>query len=140
MRRTIAVLVASLVLAAVAHAQEPVDEADEGPLHEGSWDVRMDDGKGGRWTGRFELQRYDGRWTVAPAKGRDPRCDGKPTPVTIQVSNGRKLDMSVWGSSVAPPCKDLTIPLRVQPDGSLKATLADGRTVVLTRRPEKRKR
>jgi hypothetical protein len=142
MKRQIAVLLAASALAAAAAAQHSHDDDDEGteaPVHEGQWAVVMEDGRGERWTGRFDLRDYNGTWKVAPAKGpRDPKCDGKPTPISVQASTEKRLDITVWGTSVAPHCNDLTLLLKPQPDGRLKATLADGRTVVLTRRPDKR--
>jgi hypothetical protein len=142
MKRTIAVLLAGLAIAVAARSQDahPHDDEPQVPAHDGTWNVVMEDGKGGRWTGRFVLGDFNGTWTVAPTKGRrDPKCDGKPAPITVQATTEEHLDMSVWGTSLAPSCADLTpMMLTKQPDGRLKGTLADGRTVVLTRVPDKK--
>ncbi|MFL6692193.1 MAG: hypothetical protein ACJ8GO_04470 [Ramlibacter sp.] len=94
-----AVLLSALPLPALCqHA-----EADDVPLYEGTWTVRLDDQR----SARFVLKDWEGTWVETGAAGTVAHaCRGRKFPVTVQHSTTAHLEFTVWGSSIAAACPD----------------------------------
>jgi hypothetical protein len=103
-------------LVSIAHAQT-IDM----PLYEGRWVVTLPAGSAPARGGELRLVGFDGSWryTSGARAAKDP-CKGRRMPVTIQVSRTEQLELSVWGSAVAPACPDLSLvlaPVPAEPPG-----------------------
>src|SRR6476619_6210110 len=100
-----AVLLAALPLSALSqHA-----DADDVPLYEGAWNVRLDGGR----TARFVLKDWEGTWIeTGPAGSVTPACRGRKFPVTVQHSTTEHLEFTAWGSSISTACPDTSFELK----------------------------
>jgi hypothetical protein len=103
---------------------------DDAPLYEGAWNVRFGDQR----AARFELQDWNGIWretgslkTVARA------CRGHKLPVTVQQSNPREFEFTVWGSTVGKDCPDTSFTFKPRDERTLEAETASGVRVTMTR-------
>jgi hypothetical protein len=88
------------------------------PLFDGRWIVTLPAGPAATRQGELRLDGFAGTWRYASGqrKGKDP-CRGRHMPVTVQVSRAERLELSIWGSAVAPDCPDLSLVLAPLPIG-----------------------
>jgi len=120
--------------AASIHAADMDDDDehvnDDIPAFEGSWNVKFSNQR----TARFDLQGWDGTWQeTGPRKIVPPACRSKKIPVTVQHSHAAVLEFSVWGSSVAKDCPDVSYKFKVVHENKLVAVTKDGVSVTMTR-------
>jgi hypothetical protein len=103
---------------------------DDAPLYEGAWNVKFSDQR----AARFELKDWNGTWreTGSP-KAVPPACRGRKLPVTIQHSNPREFEFTVWGSTVGTGCPDTSFTFKPRDGRTLEAEMPSGVRVTMTR-------
>ena len=104
------VLLAALLLSALPlPALSQHAEADDVPLYQGTWNVRLD----GRRSARLVLDEWEGTWVErGPARTVGAACRGKKIPVTVQHSTTEHIEFTAWGSSISSACPDTSFELR----------------------------
>jgi hypothetical protein len=107
-----ALLLSTLSLAVCAqHA-----EADDQPLYEGAWTVRVGDQR----AGRLVVKDWEGTWVdTGPAKTVPAACRGKKLPVTVHHSTPVNFEFTAWGITVSPDCPNTSFV--VHPEAGTKA-------------------
>jgi len=128
MRTALAALLLS-TLSMAACAQQA--EADDQPIYEGTWNVRID----GQRSGRLVLTDWEGTWVdTGPTRTLNPACRGKKLPVTVHHSTPEILEFTAWGEKVSPKCPNTSFAF--QPKGAtdaLQGETATKETVRMTR-------
>lgn len=125
--------------ATLAAATPGASYLDDGPVNDGKWNARIDgDAKTVR-QGRVDIDNFAGHWReMGPQRAGDPCRGTKPFPITVQTSNTKEMQFTVWAEQVS-KCPDFTLTLIVVDERTLVGKTSDGREVRLTREPEKRK-
>lgn len=128
------VFVGGIYCAALAAA--PIDDTLE---NDGTWRARIDGDARTARQGRVVIFNFGGNWQeVGPRRAGDPCRGAKPFPITVQKSNNREVEFTVWAASVNTGCPDFALTLRVVDERTLAGTTSDGREIRLTRDPVKR--
>ena len=97
-----------------SHAQ-----SDDMPLFDGRWIVTVPAGPSASRQAEMKLDGFGGTWRYTDrAQARKDPCKGQRMPVTLQVSRADRLELTVWGSAVAPSCADLSLVLTPGPAGT----------------------
>lgn len=113
--------------------------ADDTLENDGTWSARIEGDVRTARQGRVVISNFEGHWQeLGPQRAGDPCRGAKPFPITVQKSNNRDVEFTVWAAMVRSACSDFTLTLRVVDDRTLAGTTADGREVRLTREPAKR--
>ena len=113
--------------------------ADDTLQNDGTWSARIDGDARTARQGRVVISNFEGHWQeLGPQRAGDPCRGAKPFPITVQMSNDRDVEFTVWAATVRPACPDFTLTLRVVDDRTLAGTTADGREIRLMREPAKR--
>lgn len=116
-------------------AASPMDTLD----NDGTWNVRFAGDARTARQARVEFHDGAGTWQDrGPRRAGDACYSTKPLPVTVQKSNSKEVEFSVWAASVKPACPDFALELRVADERTLTGTTSDGHEVRLTREPAKR--
>jgi hypothetical protein len=116
--------------------------------HDGTWNVRIEGGARIARQARVVISDFDGLWQeLGPKRPGDP-CRGlKPFPITVQASNSKEVEFTVWSETVSKACPDFALVLKVVDERTLAGTLkaadernpdriiSGGREVRLTRVP-----
>jgi hypothetical protein len=117
----------------------PAAAADDTLENDGTWSARIDGDARTFRQGRVVISNFEGHWQeLGPKRAGDPCRGAKPFPITVQRSNNRDVEFTVWAAVVRPACSDFTLTLRVVDERTLAGTTPDGREIRLTREPAKR--
>ena len=113
---------------------------DDSNVNDGKWSARIDgDAKTAR-QGNVVIDNFGGQWReIGPRRAGDPCRGTKPFPITVQRSNTKEMEFTVWAEQVS-KCPDFALTLTVVDERTLVGKTEDGRDVRLTREPEKRKK
>ena len=107
--------------------------------NDGVWRARIDGDARTARQGRVVISNFGGTWQeVGQRRAGDPCRGAKPFPITVQRSNYREVEFTVWASSVSTGCPDFALTLRVVDERTLAGTTSEGREIRLTREPAKR--
>ena len=122
---------------------QPAAALDDTWENDGTWNARIaGDAKTAR-QGRVVISNFEGTWReLGPRRAGDTCRGAKPFPITVQKTNRKEVEFSVWAASIVASCPDFALTLRVvdeRDERTLVGTTSDGREIVLTREPEKRK-
>jgi hypothetical protein len=131
MKRLLLPIAACALYAALApaHAQDG-HLHDDAPLYEGVWNVKFTDKR----AARFELKDWNGTWSETGAlQPVAPACRGRKLPVTIQHSNAREFEFTVWGSTASKDCPDTSFTFKPRDARTLEAQMPSGVRVTMTR-------
>jgi hypothetical protein len=113
--------------------------ADDTLENDGTWSARIDGDARTARQGRVVIFDFGGHWQeMGPRRVGDPCRGAKPFPITVQKSNNREVEFTVWAASVRTACPDFALTLRVVDERTLVGTTSDGREVRLMREPAKR--
>jgi hypothetical protein len=112
---------------------------DDSNVNDGKWSARIDgDAKTAR-QGRVVIDNFGGQWLeTGPKRAGDPCRGTKPFPITVQKSDPKVVEFSVWAEQVS-KCADFALTLDVVDERTLVGKTSDGREVRLTREPGQRK-
>ena len=112
---------------------------DDSNVNDGKWGARIDgDAKTARQAS-VVIDNFEGHWReIGPRRTGDPCRGTKPFPITVQRSNTKEVEFSVWSEQVS-KCPDFALTLKVVDERTLVGKTPDGREVRLTREPVKRK-
>ena len=112
---------------------------DDSNVNDGKWNVRIEgDAKNARQA-RVLIDNFGGEWReIGPRRAGDPCRGTKPFPITVQRSNTKEVEFSVWSEQVS-KCPDFALTFKVVDERTFVGTTSDGREVRLTREPDKRK-
>jgi hypothetical protein len=111
--------------AALACGSAVAQEMDD-LRHDGTWTATTRCGAAACDV-RVVVANFEGTWQDVSRKPAARRlCRGKPVPLTVQRSDASQFVFTVWGSSLAADCPDLTV--RTKPTGParLEGTLQEG--------------
>ena len=108
-------------------------------MNDGKWSARIDgDAKTAR-QGRVVISDFAGEWReIGPRRAGDLCRGTKPFPITVQKSDTKVVEFSVWAEQVS-KCPDFALTLKVVDERTLVGKTSDGREVRLTREPVQRK-
>ncbi|MET0322350.1 MAG: hypothetical protein ABW069_16645 [Duganella sp.] len=122
---------ALLLCAPLAHAQETDTD-----LYDGRWNVTMKAADGSAAAASLVVANFGGTWQDQPRKGAkvNKACSGKKFPITVQRSLPERMEFTVWGSSVAPACPDLTVLLKPVDAKTLEGTVNESTTIRIVKR------
>jgi hypothetical protein len=131
MRIKLFTMLVSAALVAAASAQEQADVP-----YDGNWSATVLAADGARQGSRLVIKNFAGTWygPVGHAGNAKGSCKSRKFPVTVQESNGSKLAFTVWGATIEPGCKDLTIELKPTTENVLDGTVESVGTIKLVRR------
>ena len=132
-------LLCGAIGAALTAAVLAANYLDDSNVNDGKWNARIDgDAKTAR-QGRVVIDNFGGEWReIGPRRAGDPCRGTKPFAITVQRSNTKEVEFSVWAEQVS-KCPDYALTLKVVDERTLVGKTSDGREVSLTREPEKRK-
>jgi hypothetical protein len=109
---------ASLAVGALA-----VSNWDDGPVNDGKWNARIDGDARTARQGRVEIADFAGQWReIGPRREGDPCRGTKPFPITVQRSNNKELEFTVWAEQVS-KCPDFALTLQVVDERTLVGTM-----------------
>jgi hypothetical protein len=129
------VFIGGIFCAALA-AAAAIDDTLE---NDGTWRARIEGDARSARQGRVVISNFGGHWQeVGPRRAGDPCRGAKPFPITVQRSNYREVEFTVWAATVTAGCPDFALTLRVVDERTLAGTTDDGREIRLTREPTKR--
>ena len=130
MRSTLVLLCLGFAFLVSARA---AGDAEEMPLYEGAWSVRLDPQQAAQVT----LRGWEGtwRWTGPAHDG----CRGKAMPITIQHSTASVLEFTAWGSTISRACPDVSLSLKPLDARLLEGTSESGSKVRMVRSTRRRK-
>ncbi len=102
------------LLAGTAFAQGAAAQAQPDILYNGKWSATIVAEGGKRQVSQLLLSGFSGTWLgkVDAVDNAKKPCTATKFPITVQTSNDTNLDFTVWGSTVSPACKDLTIEMK----------------------------
>lgn len=124
------------ILCAALVAAAPIDDTLE---NDGTWRAKIDGDARTARQGRVVISNFGGHWQeIGPRRAGDPCRGAKPFPITVQRSNYREVEFTVWAAMVATGCPNLGLTLRVVDERTLAGTTDDGREIRLTREPARR--
>ena len=144
-------LLCGALCAAVAGAALAANNNDDSNVNDGKWSARIEgDAKTAR-QGRVVISDFAGEWReIGPRRAGDPCRGTKPFPITVQRSNAKEMEFTVWAEQVS-KCPDFALTLTVVDERTLVGTMqvlderpsdgttSGGREVRLTREPVQRK-
>ena len=127
------------VSAALTAAVLAANYLDDSNVNDGKWSARIDgDAKTARQA-RVVIDNFGGEWReTGPRRAGDPCRGTKPFPITVQKSDPKVVEFSVWADQVS-KCPAFVLTLKVVDERTLVGTTSDGREVSLTREPGKGK-
>lgn len=114
------------LLAGAAFAQGAAAQAQPDIMYNGKWSATIVAEGGKRQVSQLLLSGFGGTWLgkVGAADSAKKPCTATKFPVTVQTSNDTNLDFTIWGSSVSPACKDLTIEMKPTGTDVFEGTVA----------------
>ena len=131
------ILITAFVLAASSTAAWSQAEPDTDAF-DGNWAVTMASANGSKQTAQVRIKDFAGTWRSSKTSDKtaavDKACNGKAFPITVQVSQASTLEFTVWGSSIAPTCPDLSIALKPNGPKVLEGKVNQQQDIRLTRR------
>lgn len=121
-------------LAAATPASALAQETDTS-MYDGQWSVRVDGVAAGYKSARLVIADYGGTWrdTSGKAAGIHKACRAKSFPVTVQRSTPSSFEFTVWGTSVAPACPDLSVSIKPTEGKVLEGSIDPAGSVQLVR-------
>ena len=127
------------VSAALTAAVLAANYLDDSNVNDGKWSARIDGDTKTARQGRLVISDFAGEWReIGPRRAGDLCRGTKPFPITVQRSNDKEVEFSVWAEQVS-KCPDFALTLKVVDERTLEGTTSDGRAVRLTREPVKGK-
>ena len=99
---------------------------DDVPLYVGTWTMRLAGGD----AARLVVQDWEGTWQ---GRGAKPACGGRKVPITVHHSNPTEFEFTAWGSTVSPPCPDVSFSVKPVDRRTLEGTTGTGVKVTMTR-------
>ena len=124
------------LLAGAAFATGAWSQADPDRAYNGKWAATIVAADGKPMVSQLDLRGFAGTWSGTVGRAADGKraCNSKKVPVTVQASNDHELSFTVWGTSIAPGCKDLTIETRPVAENTFEGTVVDVGTIRIVRR------